>query len=137
MVQRAKPFLNSEITSCGLLLARITDSRVGLNKQREGIMNEADKCQPMITFQLRTAGWTDEQIREQVTFTHGRIVTTQGKIQKCGDYLVYYQGNSKKFLIPVPRSTNSGALSLISMGCRQRLMHCGSCSPRAGRSCLR
>lgn len=60
---------------------------------------EADICRTYVTPKLRAAGWTDEQIREQVTFTHGRIVPTGGrvarKVQKRADYLLYYQSNFK------------------------------------------
>jgi hypothetical protein len=48
-------------------------------------MNEADTCRTLITPKLRTAGWTDEQIREQVT----------RKVQKRADYLLYYRENYK------------------------------------------
>lgn len=37
-------------------------------------MNEADTCRKYITPKLHAAGWDDDQIREQVTFTDGRIV---------------------------------------------------------------
>jgi type I restriction enzyme R subunit len=41
---------------------------------------EADTCRTYVVPKLHAAGWDDEQIREQVTFTDGRIVpiATQG-----------------------------------------------------------
>ena len=37
-------------------------------------LSEADTCRTYVLPKLYAAGWTDEQIREQVTFTDGRIV---------------------------------------------------------------
>ena len=66
-------------------------------------MNEADTCRTLVTPKLRSAGWTDEQIREQVTFTHGRSVPSGGqvarKVQKRADYLLYYQSKFKVAVI--------------------------------------
>lgn len=59
-------------------------------------MSEADTCRKYITPKLHDAGWQDaDQIREQVTLTHGRIVPT-GKVavrkkQKRADYVLYYR----------------------------------------------
>jgi len=36
--------------------------------------NEADTCRMYVLPKLREAGWDDDQIREQVSFTDGRIV---------------------------------------------------------------
>jgi type I restriction enzyme, R subunit len=57
-------------------------------------MSEVDTCRQYITPKLHQAGWQDtDQIREQVTFTHGRIVPTGQrafrKVQKRADYLLY------------------------------------------------
>ncbi len=59
-------------------------------------MSEADTCRKYITPQLHEVGWQDtDQIREQVTFTHGRIVPAgkhaTRKVQKRVDYLLYYR----------------------------------------------
>ena len=66
-------------------------------------MNEVDTCRTLVTPKLRSAGWTDEQIREQVTFTHGRIVPSGGqvarKVQKRADCLLYYQSKYKVAVI--------------------------------------
>ena len=57
-------------------------------------MTEADTCR--ITPTLHATGWQDiDQIREQVTFTPGRIVPTgkraMRKAQKRVDYLLYFR----------------------------------------------
>src|SRR5574338_522828 len=58
------------------------------------MLNEADTCRRYITPALHAAYWDDDQIHEQVTFTHGRIVPTGKravrKVQKRADYLLYY-----------------------------------------------
>ena len=73
-------------------------------------MNEADTCRTLVTPKLRSAGWTDEQIREQVTFTHGRIVPSGGqvarKVQKRADYLLYYQSKYKGAVIEAKDDTH-------------------------------
>ncbi|WP_104989975.1 EcoAI/FtnUII family type I restriction enzme subunit R [Deinococcus sp. NW-56] len=53
---------------------------------------EADTCRTYVLPGLYAAGWTDEQIREQMTFTDGRILV-QGRTAKRGkpkrvDYLL-------------------------------------------------
>jgi type I restriction enzyme, R subunit len=59
------------------------------------MLNEADTCRNYITPKLHTAGWIDDQIHEQVTFTHGRIVVAGNrairKSQKRADYVLYYR----------------------------------------------
>ena len=57
--------------------------------------NEADTCRTYVLPKLREAGWDDDQIREQVSFTDGRIVVvgkrTTRRPQKRADYLLRYQ----------------------------------------------
>ena len=57
--------------------------------------NEADTCRTYVVPKLHAAGWEDEQIREQVTFTDGRIVPIGGratrKKQKRADYVLRYR----------------------------------------------
>ncbi len=59
--------------------------------------NEADTCRQFVVPKLQAAGWDDEphQIREQVTFTDGRIVVAGRKgIRRPGkrvDYLLRYR----------------------------------------------
>ena len=58
-------------------------------------MSEADTCRTYVLPKLYAAGWTDEQIREQVTFTDGRIVPAgSGHARKAGkraDYVLRYR----------------------------------------------
>src|SRR5437870_12825713 len=65
-------------------------------------LTEADTCRKYVLPKLYAAGWTDEQISEQKTFTDGRIVLTGDKIkrrpQKRADYLLRYR---KDFAIAV------------------------------------
>lgn len=55
---------------------------------------EADTCRKYVLPKLYAAGWTDEQINEQQTFTDGRIVPGAKKIrrlkQKRADYRLRY-----------------------------------------------
>ncbi len=57
------------------------------------MITEADTCRQYVLPKLYSAGWTDESIREQKTFTDGRILVTgrhakRGR-QKRVDYLLY------------------------------------------------
>ena len=56
---------------------------------------EADTCRKYVLPKLYAAGWTDEQISEQRTFTDGRIMVTGTKVwrrpQKRADYLLRYR----------------------------------------------
>lgn len=53
---------------------------------------EADTCRTLVTPKIYAAGWTDEQISEQKTFTDGRIIVVGNRIrrrkQKRADYLL-------------------------------------------------
>lgn len=60
--------------------------------------SERDICSKFITPALRQAGWDEMlQIREEVTFTKGRIIV-RGKLvargkAKRADYILYYKPN--------------------------------------------
>jgi type I restriction enzyme R subunit len=58
------------------------------------MLTEADTCRVYVLPGLYAAGWTDDQIREQLTFTPGRIVVAAGKVKrgkpKRVDYLLSY-----------------------------------------------
>src|ERR1022692_5145985 len=58
-------------------------------------INEADTCRQYVLPKLYAAGWTDDQIREQKTFTDGRIVIAGSRpfrrAQKRADYLLRYR----------------------------------------------
>lgn len=55
---------------------------------------EADTCRTYVVPGLYAAGWTDEQISEQGSFTPGRIIVAGGTVRrgkrKCVDYLLSY-----------------------------------------------
>lgn len=55
---------------------------------------EADTCRTYVLPGLYKAGWTDDQIREQLSFTPGRIIVSGGKVRrgrrKRVDYLLSY-----------------------------------------------
>lgn len=61
-------------------------------------LSERDICTKFITPALEKAGWNIKtQVREEVTFTDGRIIV-QGKIhtrgkRKRADYILYYKPN--------------------------------------------
>jgi type I restriction enzyme R subunit len=56
---------------------------------------EADTCRRYILPKLYDAGWTDDQISEQQTFTDGRIMVTGTRVyrgtQKRADYILRYK----------------------------------------------
>jgi len=58
-------------------------------------LSEADTCRAYILPKLTDAGWDDDQIREQVTFTDGRIVVAGSRAarrkQKRADYILRYR----------------------------------------------
>ncbi len=58
-------------------------------------LTEADTCRKYVLPKLYAAGWNDDQITEQKTFTDGRIVVGGGKPrrkkQKRADYLLRYR----------------------------------------------
>src|SRR6266852_3787230 len=58
-------------------------------------LTEADTCRRYVLPKLYAAGWTDDQLSEQKTFTDGRIVVAGSKVfrrpQKRADYLLRYR----------------------------------------------
>jgi type I restriction enzyme R subunit len=58
-------------------------------------LTEADTCRVYVLPKLYSAGWTDDQISEQKSFTDGRIVVAGKKVnrrpQKRADYLLRYR----------------------------------------------
>jgi type I restriction enzyme R subunit len=65
-------------------------------------LTEADTCRKYVLPKLYAAGWTDDQISEQKTFTDGRIVLAGDKVkrrpQKRADYILRYR---KDFAVAV------------------------------------
>ncbi|MCF8432775.1 MAG: hypothetical protein K9G34_12555, partial [Melioribacteraceae bacterium] len=61
-------------------------------------LSERDICTKYVTPAVTSAGWDiDSQIREEVSFTNGRIIV-RGKMFKRGetkraDYILYYKPN--------------------------------------------
>jgi len=58
-------------------------------------ISEADTCRRYVLPKLYNAGWTDDQISEQKTFTDGRIVVLEKRCrrrqQKRADYILRYR----------------------------------------------
>jgi len=57
--------------------------------------SEADTCRKHVLPKLYSAGWSDDQINEQRTFTDGRIMVAGTKVyhqlQKRAEYLLHYK----------------------------------------------
>ena len=66
-----------------------------LVKVHMAFLTEADTCRRYVLPKLYAAGWNDEQISEQKSFTDGRIVVAGSKVkrrpQKRLDYLLRYR----------------------------------------------
>lgn len=66
------------------------------------MLTEADTCRKYVLPKLYAAGWSDDQISEQKTFTDGRIVVAGNKVsrrpQKRADYLLRH---TRDFMIAV------------------------------------
>jgi type I restriction enzyme, R subunit len=75
-------------------------------------LSERDICTKFITPALRNAGWDEMlQIREEVSFTKGRIVVrgklvTRGKAKRA-DYILYFKPNIPLALIEAKDNTHS------------------------------
>lgn len=75
-------------------------------------LSERDVCTKFITPALRNAGWDEMvQIREEVSFTKGRIIVrgklvTRGQAKRA-DYILYYKSNIPVALIEAKDNTHS------------------------------
>ena len=75
-------------------------------------LSERDICTKFITPALKNAGWDESlQIREEVSFTKGRIIVrgklvTRGKAKRA-DYILYYKPNMPIALIEAKDNTHS------------------------------
>src|SRR3954469_12088595 len=73
---------------------------------------ESDICTKFITPALRKAGWDEiSQIREEVSFTKGRIIVrgklvTRGQAKRA-DYILYYKPNIPIALIEAKDNSHS------------------------------
>src|ERR1700732_2330630 len=60
-------------------------------------LTEADTCRKYVLPKLYSAGWDDDSINEQRTFTDGRIVVAGNRTirrkQKRADYLLRYRSD--------------------------------------------
>ena len=84
--------------------------------------NEADTCRKYVLPKLYTAGWNDDQISEQKTFTDGRIVVAGSKCfrkkPKRSDYLLRFR---RDFMIAVVEAKASYKDQVMDCS-RQRIM---------------
>ena len=91
---------------------------ISMNKQA---LSERDICTKFITPALRRAGWDEMlQIREEVSFTKGRIIV-RGKLVSRGqakraDYVLYFKPNIPLALIEAKDNAHS-----VSDGMQQGL----------------
>ena len=75
-------------------------------------LSERDICTKFITPALRRAGWDEmSQIREEVSFTKGRIIVrgklvTRGKAKRA-DYILYFKPNIPIAVIEAKDNTHS------------------------------
>jgi type I restriction enzyme R subunit len=80
-------------------------------------LSERDICTKFITPALTAAGWDiDSQVREEVSFTDGRIYV-RGKIhargtQKRADYILYFRPNIPIAIIEAKDNTHSAAAGI-------------------------
>jgi type I restriction enzyme R subunit len=78
------------------------------------LLSERDICSKFITPAIRRAGWDEMlQVREEVTFTRGRIIVrgklvTRGKAKRA-DYILYLKPNIPIALIEAKDNTNSAS----------------------------
>src|SRR4029079_5059929 len=76
------------------------------------LLSERDVCTKFITPALRQAGWDEMlQIREEVSFTKGRIIVrgklvSRGKAKRA-DYLLYYKPNIPLAIIEAKDNSHS------------------------------
>src|SRR5437773_679094 len=86
--------------------------RWGLTDLDKRTLSERDICTKFITPALRRAGWdVMSQIREEVSFTKGRIIVrgklvTRGRAKRA-DYVLYYKPNIPLALIEAKDNSHS------------------------------
>ena len=78
--------------------------------------SEADNCRKEVTPKLYDAGWNDDQILEQRTFTDGQIIVI-GKVArrakpKKADYLLRYSQNFPIAVVEAKKKYKSAAAGL-------------------------
>jgi len=99
-------------------------------------LTERDICTKFITPALRKAGWDEMlQIREEVSFTKGRIIV-RGKLvgrgrAKRADYILYYKPNIPLALIEAKDNSHTASATECSRpSTTPPLSTSLSCSPR-------
>ena len=96
-------------------------------------LSERDICTKYITPALVRAGWDlRSQIREEVSFTKGRIIV-RGKLhtrgeQKRADYILYFKSNIPLAVIEAKENNYS-----VSAGMQQALNYAGTLGARSWR----
>lgn len=88
-------------------------------------LSERDICSKFINPALEQAGWTAQQIREEVTFTNGQIMV-RGKLhtrgeRKRADYVLYYKKNIPLAVIEAKDNNHS-----VGAGMQQALGYADS-----------
>ena len=84
----------------------------GLTGVEKRGLSERDICTKFITPALRLAGWDEmQQIREEVSFTKGRIIVrgklvTRGQAKRA-DYILYYRPNIPVAIIEAKDNSHS------------------------------
>jgi type I restriction enzyme R subunit len=92
-------------------------------------LSERDICTKYITPALQQAGWDSlRQIREEVTFTAGRVIV-RGKLhtrgqKKRADYILYHKPNLPIALIEAKDNTHS-----VGAGMQQALAYAEALAP--------
>src|SRR5436190_9410793 len=83
-----------------------------MSRMNKKLLSERDICTKFITPAVKQAGWDEmSQIREEVSFTKGRIIVrgklvTRGKAKRA-DYVLYYKPNIPIAIIEAKDNTNS------------------------------
>ena len=99
-------------------------------------LSERDICTKFITPAVKQAGWDEMlQIREEVSFTKGRIIVrgklvTRGKAKRA-DYILYYKPNLPLALIEAKDNTHSLGDG-IQQGCQPAPTRIGGDGRRRG-----
>ena len=85
-----------------MLGARLSGNWSPIRQAVETLITEADTCRKYILPKLYAAGWNDDQISEQKSFTDGRIVVIGAKARrrpsKRADYILRY---ARDFMLAV------------------------------------
>ena len=93
-------------------------------------LTEADTCGKYVLPKLYAAGWNDDQITEQKTFTDGRIVVggakPRRKKQKRSDYLLRYRPDFTLAVVEAKteyKLPGDGLQQAKGRSCPTRLLH--------------